>query len=90
VRGRGTCEQLIKEGKRAIKWTRYLPDAIPPPVWHAANAVRLQLHALGYNLGNFPRTLATTTAFWKTTWQVFQEILGLIAELRPHPPPMPA
>ena len=25
----------------------------------AANAVRLQLHALAYNLGNFPRTLAT-------------------------------
>jgi hypothetical protein len=25
----------------------------------AANAVRLQLHALAYNLGNFLRTLAT-------------------------------
>ena len=25
----------------------------------AANVVRLQLHALAYNLGNFPRTLAT-------------------------------
>ena len=25
----------------------------------AANAVRLRLHALAYNLGNFPRTLAT-------------------------------
>jgi hypothetical protein len=25
----------------------------------AANAVRLQHHALAYNLGNFPRTLAT-------------------------------
>ena len=27
--------------------------------WDAANAVRLQLHALAYNLGNFLRTLAT-------------------------------
>jgi len=26
--------------------------------WFAANAVRLQLHALAYNLGNFMRTLA--------------------------------
>ena len=25
----------------------------------AANAIRLQLHALAYNLGNFLRTLAT-------------------------------
>jgi hypothetical protein len=46
---RGTCEQWIKEGKGAIKWTRTF----------AANAVRLQLHALAYNLGNFLRTLAT-------------------------------
>ena len=29
------------------------------PVAFAANAVRLQLHALAYNLGNFLRTLAT-------------------------------
>jgi hypothetical protein len=37
------------------------------PPWHAANAVRLQLHALSYNLGNFLRTLATSSAIWKTT-----------------------
>jgi Transposase DDE domain group 1 len=50
---RGTCEQWIKEGKGAIKWTRLS--------WRtfAANAVRLQLHALAYNLANFLRTLAT-------------------------------
>jgi Transposase DDE domain group 1 len=51
---RGTCEQWIKEGKGgAIKWTRLSCRMF------AANAVRLQLHALAYNLGNFLRTLAT-------------------------------
>src|SRR5262249_59307657 len=50
---RGTCEQRIKEGKGAIKWTRLSCRTF------AANAVRLQLHALAYNLGNFLRTLAT-------------------------------
>ena len=43
----------IKEGKGAIKWTRLSCRSF------AANAVRLQLHALAYNLGNFLRTLAT-------------------------------
>jgi Transposase DDE domain group 1 len=50
---RGTCEQWIKEGKGAIKWTRLSCRSF------AANAVRLQLHALAYNLGNLLRTLAT-------------------------------
>ena len=50
---RGTCEQYIKEGKGAIKWTRLSCRSF------AANAVRLQLHELAYNLGNFLRTLAT-------------------------------
>ena len=50
---RGTCEQWIKEGKGAIKWTRLSCRTF------AANAVRLQPHALAYNLGNFLRTLAT-------------------------------
>ena len=50
---RGTCEQWIKEGKGAIKWTRLSCRLF------SANAVRLQLHALAYNLGNFLRTLAT-------------------------------
>jgi hypothetical protein len=50
---RGTCEQWIKEGKGAIKWTRLSCRSF------SANAVRLQLHALAYNLGNFLRTLAT-------------------------------
>lgn len=50
---RGTAEQWIKEGKGAIKWTRLSCRTF------AANAVRLQLHALAYNFGNFLRTLAT-------------------------------
>jgi hypothetical protein len=52
----GTCEQYIKEGKGAIKWTRLSCRSF------AANAVRLQLHALAYNLGNFMRTLAMPKA----------------------------
>ncbi len=50
--GRGTAEQWIKEGKNAINWTRLSCHR-----FHN-NAVRLQLHALAYNLGNFLRTLA--------------------------------
>jgi hypothetical protein len=53
---RGTAEQWIKEGKGAIKWTRLSCHTF------AANAVRLQLHALAYNLGNFVRTLAMPKA----------------------------
>ena len=113
---RGTCEQWIKEGKGAIKWTRLSCRTF------AANAVRLQLHALVYNLGNFLHTLATPEPIkdWSLTTlkdklikigakvvshgryvvfqmaevaiarQMFQEILRLIAELRPQPPPAPA
>jgi hypothetical protein len=50
--GRGTAEQHIKEGKNAIRWTRLSCHAF------RHNAVRLQLHALAYNLANFLRTLA--------------------------------
>jgi hypothetical protein len=49
---RGTAEQYIKEGKNAIKWTRLSCRKF------RNNEVRLQLHALAYNLGNFMRTLA--------------------------------
>jgi hypothetical protein len=60
---RGTAEQWIKEGKGAIKWTRLSCRSFN------SNAVRLQLHALAYNLGNFLRTLATpeTIAEWSLT-----------------------
>jgi hypothetical protein len=49
---RGTAEQWIKEGKHAIRWTRLSCQRFQ------GNAVRLQLFALAYNLGNFMRTLA--------------------------------
>ena len=60
---RGTAEQHIKEGKYALKWTRL------SCMRFAANAVRLQLHALAYNLANFLRTLATPEAIerWSLT-----------------------
>jgi hypothetical protein len=60
---RGTAEQWIKEGKYAIRWTRLSCRSF------AANAVRLQLHALAYNLGNFLRTLALPPeiAHWSLT-----------------------
>ena len=60
---RGTAEQYIKEGKNAIKWTRLSCRTF------AANAVRLHLHALAYNLGNFMRTLAMpkTAEPWSLT-----------------------
>ena len=60
---RGTCEQYIKEGKGAVKWTRLSWRSF------AANAARLQLHALAYNLGNFMRTLTMpkTAEPWSLT-----------------------
>jgi hypothetical protein len=48
---RGTAEQWIREGKNAVRWTRLSCRSMK------ANAVRLQLHALAYNLANFFRTL---------------------------------
>ncbi len=60
---RGTAEQHIKEGKHAIKWTRLSCRRF------RHNAVRLQLHALVYNLGTFLRTLALpeTVEHWSLT-----------------------
>jgi hypothetical protein len=49
---RGTAEQHIKEGKSTVAWTRLSGHSFK------ANAVRLHLHALAYNLANFVRTLA--------------------------------
>ena len=61
--GRGTAEQWIKEGKNAINWTRLSCHSFRKIV------VRLQLHALAYNLGNFLRTLALPEAVehWSLT-----------------------
>jgi hypothetical protein len=113
---RGTAEQWIKEGKNAMKWTRLSCCSF------AANAVRLQLHALAYNLANFMRTLALpeSVVHWSLTSlreklvkigakivthgryvtfqmaevavprNLFNDILRLIAELRPPPAATPA
>ena len=61
--GRGTAEQWIKEGKHAVKWTRLSCTSF------RGNAVRLQLHALAYNLANFLRTLVlpAEVAQWSLT-----------------------
>jgi hypothetical protein len=61
--GRGTAEQWIREGKNALRWTRLSCRAF------RANAVRLQLFALAYNLANFLRTLALPDAVaqWSLT-----------------------
>src|SRR5918993_3679591 len=50
--GRGTAEQWIREGKYALRWTRLSCHSF------RHNAVRLQLHALAYNLASFLRSLA--------------------------------
>jgi hypothetical protein len=46
----------VRFAHAAIKWTRLSCRSF------AANAVRLQLHVLAYNLGNFMRTLAMPKA----------------------------
>jgi Transposase DDE domain group 1 len=81
----GTCEQWIKEGKGAIKWTRLSCRTF------AANAVRLQLHALAYNLGNFLRTLATSEPMSDWSLTPLKEkpikIGAKVVNIRiPHPP----
>ena len=60
---RGTAEQWIKEGKNAINWTRLSCHSF------RNNEVRLQLHALAYNIGNFLRKLALPEAVehWSLT-----------------------
>ena len=60
---RGTAEQYIKEGKNAINRTRLSCHGF------RNNEVRLQLHALAYNLGNFMRTLALPkeVEYWSLT-----------------------
>ena len=52
----GTAEPHIKEGKNEMKWTRLSCRRFDH------NAVRLQIHALAYNLSNFMRTLALPDA----------------------------
>ncbi|SFT11629.1 Transposase DDE domain group 1 [Sulfitobacter marinus] len=49
---RGTAEQHIKDGKYAFRWTRLSCNRFRD------NEVRLQLHALAYNLATFLRCIA--------------------------------
>jgi hypothetical protein len=76
---RGTSEHWIKEGKGAIKWTRLSCRTF------AANAVRLQLHALAYNLGNFLGTLATPEPIkeWSLT-SLREKLIKIGAKLVSH------
>jgi hypothetical protein len=76
---RGTAEQWIKEGKGAIKWTVLSCRSV------AANAVRLQLHVLAYNLGNLKRTLAMpkATETWSLT-SLRQKLFKIGAKVVSH------
>jgi hypothetical protein len=60
---RGTAEQHIKEGKYAFRWTRLSCKRFRD------NEVRLQLHALAYNLATFLRCieLPEVMADWSLT-----------------------
>ena len=60
---RGTAEQHIKEGKYAFRWTRLSCKRFRD------NEVRLQLHALAYNLATFLRHLELPEAMadWSLT-----------------------
>jgi hypothetical protein len=76
---RGTCEQRIKEWKGALKGTRLSCRSFD------ANAVRLQLHALAYNLGNFLRSLAIPEAIaeWSLT-TLREKLIKLGAKVVSH------
>ena len=58
-----TAAHRIKEGKNAVNWTRLSCHSF------RNNEVRLQLHALAYNLGDFLRRLALPRAMahWSLT-----------------------
>lgn len=60
---RGTAEQHIKEGKYAFRWTRLSCRRFRD------NEVRLQLHALAYNLATFLRCIELPEAMadWSLT-----------------------
>ena len=77
--GRGMAEQHIKEGKHAINWTRLSCHGF------RNNEVRLQLHALAYNLGNFLRTLALPLAVehWSLT-TLWEKLIKIGAKIIRH------
>jgi hypothetical protein len=75
----GIAEQWIKEGKGAIKWTRLSCRTF------VTNAVRLQLHALTYNLGNFMRmpAMPKTAEPWSLT-SLREKLIKIGAKLVSH------
>jgi hypothetical protein len=76
---RGTAEQWIKEGKNAVKWTRLSCSAMK------TNAVRLQLHAVAYNLSNVLRTLALREGMdsWSLT-TICEKVVKIGAKVIAH------
>jgi hypothetical protein len=69
------CALYIKEGKNTAKWTRLSSHSF------AANAVRLQLHALAYNLANFLRTLALPDEIEKLSLTSLREKIEKIEKI---------
>ena len=76
---RWQVEQWIKEGKQAAKWTRLSCRSM------MANAVRLQLHALAYNLANFLRTLVLPDEVERWSLTTLRGKVVKISTLRPRP-----
>ena len=77
--GGSPAEQHIKEGKNAINWPRLSCHGF------RNNEVRLQLHALAYNLGNFLRTLALPEAVehWSLT-TLREKLIKVVAKVVRH------
>jgi len=77
--GRGTAEQWIKEGKRALKWTRLSCQRF------VDNEVRLQLFGLAYNLANFLRRLALPkgVSHWSLT-TLLEKLIKIGAKVITH------
>ena len=75
---RGTAEQWIKEGKHAVRWTCLSCHSFE------ANQVRLQLHVLAYNLGNFLRRLALPASVKHWTLTTLREKLIKIGAKMVH------
>jgi Na+-transporting NADH:ubiquinone oxidoreductase subunit NqrF len=62
-------KQWIKEGKRAIKWSRLSCRSF------VANDMCIQMHVLAYNIRNFARTLATSDTIKDLSLTILKEKL---------------
>ena len=78
----GGVHVIIKEGKLALRWTRLSCHAF------RHNAVRLQLHALAYNLANFLRSLALPDAVEQWSLTTLREKLVKIGATDRAPRPL--